>query len=316
MRQSPRRRGLLIRHLRRIAVRRHRARRSREAGGRRRDGRWRAHRRRGQRAAELARARPHLRRAALQPARADQRRQRREARARVVVRHRHHARPAGKPDRRRRHDVHHRHVERGVGARREDRQGTVEVRPGGAARVGPLPVLRCRQPRRRGLEGRGVRRHDRRPPRVARREDRREALGSQHHRPHQALQHHRRAARGEGQGADRQRRRRDGRARLSLGLRRRRPASSRGASTPCPATRRTASSIRNSRRPRRPGTASGGSAAVAARCGTRWPTTRNSTRCTSARAMARPGRATSARRAAATTCSCRRSSRSTPTPAG
>ncbi len=55
-------------------------------------------------------------------------------------------------------------------------------------------------------------------------------------------------------------------------------------------------------------------AAAAARCGTRWRTTRTSTRSTSAPATARRGRARSARRAAATTCTCRRSSRSTRTP--
>jgi len=93
-------------------------------------------------------------------------------------------------------------------------------------------------------------------------------------------------------------------------------ASSSGASTPCPAIRRTASSTPSSPRRRRPGTASGGSAAAAARCGTRWPTIPSSTRSTSAPATARRGRATSARRAAATTSFSRRSSRWIPTPGG
>ena len=121
-------------------------------------GRRRAHRRRRLRAAELARARPHLRRAALQPARAGQRGQRREARPRVVVRHRHAARAAGHADRRRRHDVHDRRVERRVRAGREDRRGDLEIRPRGPARVGPLRLLRRRQSRRRRVEGIRLRR--------------------------------------------------------------------------------------------------------------------------------------------------------------
>ena len=60
----------------------------------------------------------------------------------------------------------------------------------------------------------------RRPPGVARRAHRPEALGSRHDRPHHAVHDHRRAARREGQGADRQRRRRVRRARLFLRLRR------------------------------------------------------------------------------------------------
>ena len=202
------------------------------------------------------------------------------------------------------------------GARRGDGPRAVEVRPRGAARLGPLPVLRRRQPRRRGLEGRGLRRHDRRPPRRARREDRHQALGSQHHRPQQALHHHRRAARREGQGADRQRRRRTRRARLRLGLRRR---DRQARLALLHRARQSEGRLRAPRaraRPRRPGTASGGAAAAAARSGTRWPTTRSSTCSTSAPATARPGRATSARRAAATTCTSRRSSRSTRTPGG
>ena len=96
-------------------------------------------------------------------------------------------------------------------------------------------------------------------------------------------------------------------------LRRRRPASRSGASTPCPAIRRRPfENRRRSRRPRRPGTASGGRSAAAARCGTRWPTTPSSTCSTSAPATARRGTATSAAPAAATTCTCRRSSRCDP----
>ena len=147
-----------------------------------------------------------------------------EARPRLVVRHRDHDRGLeATPDRDRRHDVHDRHLERGLGARREDRPRALEVRPRGAARSGAATL--CCDAVNRGvarLEGRGLRRHDRRPPRRARRDDRREALGGA--TPSTAAKpytHHGRAARGEGQGDHRQRRRRVRRARLRLGLRRR-----------------------------------------------------------------------------------------------
>ena len=96
-------------------------------------------------------------------------------------------------------------------------------------------------------------------------------------RPEEALHDHRRAARHQGQGHHRQRRRRDGRARLRVRVRRERPARCSGASTPCPAIRRTASRTRRWSAPRRRGPANGGSTAAAAPCGTRWPTIRSST---------------------------------------
>ena len=67
--------------------------------------------------------------------------------------------------------------------------------------------------------------------------------------------------------------------------------------------------------PPRPGTASGGSTAAAARRGTASPTIRSSISSTSAPATDRRGTRTIAAPAAATTSTWRRSSRSTPTPA-
>ena len=197
---------------------------------------------------------------------------------------------AGDADRRRRRDVHHRRVERRVRARRQDRQAAVEVRPEGAARVGPLAAAATsstaasRSGRARSTSARSTA--------ASSRSTRRPARSAGRSTPSTAPSPTRitgapRVVKGKvliGNGGAEIRR-----ARLSLGLRRRRPASSPGASTPCPATRRTASSIPSSRRPRRPGTASGGSAAAAARCGTRWPTTRSSTCSTSAPATARRG---------------------------
>jgi len=144
-----------------------------------------AHRGRRPRATELARPRPHLRRAALQPARADQRPQRGRARPRLVVRHRDHARPAGEPDRGRRHHVHDRHVERGLGAGCPDRPGAVEVRPRGPRAWGRYLCCdavnrgwrsgraRCTSARSTAASSRSTRRP-------------REALGSEHHRPQQS----------------------------------------------------------------------------------------------------------------------------------
>ncbi len=134
---------------------------------------------------------------------------------------RHHARTAGDADCRRWPHVHDGRMERGVRTRREDRQAALDLRPPGAACVGSQCLLRCRESRRGGVAGRDLRRHARRPPGVARRAHGQEALGSEHHRPHQALHHHGGAARREGQGADRQRRGRVWRARLLFRLRRR-----------------------------------------------------------------------------------------------
>ena len=107
--------------------------------------------------------------------------------------------------------------------------------------------------------------------------------------PHEALHDHGRASHHQRQGAHRQRRRRDGRARLRVRVRRQRRAARCGGSTPCPAIRPTASRRPSSSGPRRPGRASGGSTAAAARYGTRWPTTPRSTCCTSASATAARG---------------------------
>jgi glucose dehydrogenase len=67
--------------------------------------------------------------------------------------------------------------------------------------------------------------------------------------------------------------------------------------------RRNRSKRRYSRRPPRPGTASGGSSAAAAPSGIRWRTTRISICCTSAPATARRGTSSTAVPAAATICS-------------
>ena len=158
-----------------------------------------------------------------------------------------------------------------------------------------------------------LRRHPRRPPGRPRRGHGTGRVGGADRRSHEALHDHRRAARREGQGHHRQRRRRARRARLRVGLRRARRARSSGASTPCPATRRSPSSRPPSSAPRRPGPASGGRSAAAARSGTRSPTTRSSTCSTSAPGTARPGAATCAAPAAATTSTSRRSSRCAPT---
>ena len=165
----------------------------------------------------------------------------------------------------------------------------------------------------RRVERQGLRRHDRRPPARARRGDGRARLGSRHARAaRHRLHDHGRAARRERQGHHRQRRRRVRRARLRLGVRRRDRARSRGASSRCPAIRRSASRTSRWPRPRRPGTANGGGSAAAAPCGIRWPTTPSSISSISARATARRGIAGCAAPAAATICSCRRSSRCDP----
>jgi len=154
-------------------------------------------------------------------------------------------------------------------------------------------------------------RHDRRPL-VSSTRRRGEALGGEHHRPHQALQHHRRAPRGEGQGADRQRG-------AELGVRG--YLSAYDADTgklvwrfyTVPGNRRTASSTPSWRKredlERRVVVGGGGGTVW-----TRWPTIPRSTPCTWVPATVRPGRVTSARRAAATISIYRRSSRSTRIP--
>ena len=101
----------------------------------------------------LAVVRPRLLRAALQPARSDQRQERRPARARVAVRDGDRPRPRGHAARRRRRDVHDRIVERHLRDRRAHRQAAVEVRPRSASQVRQHRLLRRRQSRRRVLQG-------------------------------------------------------------------------------------------------------------------------------------------------------------------
>ena len=174
--------------------------------------------------------------------------------------------------------------------RRGDRQAALVLRSRGAGRLGRQRLLRRGQSRRRRCGKARFRRHARRPADRARRGNRQAALGRQHHRPHEALHDHRRAARGERQGAHRQRRRRVRRARLRLGLRRRRPGELawRFYTVPGnPADGFENAASRDGRR--RPGAANGGRSAAAARSGIRWPTIPSSTCSTSASATARPG---------------------------
>ena len=159
-------------------------------------------------------------------ARADQCRQRREARTRLVLRPRYRCARAGiDAARDRRCDVRDLGVEQALRARRRDGPRALAIRPQGARAGGLECLLRRRQSRRRGLGGQAVPRHARRPAGRARCRERPAGVGGDDRRAGQPLHDHRRAARREGQGDHRQRRRRDGRARLCLGLRRRdRPA--------------------------------------------------------------------------------------------
>ncbi len=168
----------------------------------------------------MAGARPHDERAAPQPARVDRPRQREDARALVVLRPGIDARGGSHADRRRWRDVRDRVVERGLRARRENRQADLEVRSGGAGRVGTQRLLRRRESRRRRLGRLRLRRNPRRTARLARCRDGCGELGRADDRPQPALHDHRRAARREGKGRDRQRRRGARRARLRDRLRR------------------------------------------------------------------------------------------------
>ena len=121
---------------------------------RRRKRRWRAHRRRRHRAAELAGARPHLRRAALQPAAADQRRNVEKLGLAWSYATGTHAGLEATPL-----VVDGVMYTTGVVERRRTRstrRPAAELwtlRPAGAARVGTLRLLRRGEPRRRALEG-------------------------------------------------------------------------------------------------------------------------------------------------------------------
>jgi len=118
------------------------------------------------------------------------------------------------------------------------RPGTVEVRPVVPREWGPTPAA-TRSTRRRAVEGLAVLRHARRPPDLARRAYRWQALGDgQHDRPHQAyrLPARPRVVKGKvliGNGGG------EYGVRGYLSRTTPRPASSRGASTRCPAIRRT-----------------------------------------------------------------------------
>ncbi len=162
---------------------------------------------------------PHLRRAALQPAQADRRRQRRQAGPGLVLGSGKQPWPGGHPAGVRRRALRLAVLEPGDGRGPAQRQAPVAVRSPGGSRPLPLHLLRRGQPRRRPVERQGLRRRTGRSPDRPGRQDRPRGLERADHRPGQALQHHRRAACGEGQGDHRQRRRRVRRARLLLRLR-------------------------------------------------------------------------------------------------
>ena len=155
-----------------------RAHRRGRCSGRRRCRRQ-AHHRSGQGARQLAEPRPHLLRAALQPADEDRHRQRRQARARLVARHQepHHARRGGHADRGGRGDLHHRRLEPRPGRRGQDRQAAVGVRSANPRRVRRQGLLRHRQPWRGRVGRQGVPRRLRRPADRARRQDRQASCG-------------------------------------------------------------------------------------------------------------------------------------------
>ncbi len=218
----------------------------------------------------LAVVRPRLLRAALQPAHRDQRQQRREARARVAVRDRNRTRARGDAARDRRRDVCDRIVERDLRDRRAHRQAALEVRPGSASQVRQHRLLRCRQSRRRILQRQGLRRRARRAARRAGRQHRQGGVADDHGRSEAAVHDHRRSARRQRQDHHRQRRRRIRRARLRVGVRRRDRQAGvallhrSGRSVEAAGERR-----RSSARCRRGRATTGGSTAVAARCGIR-----------------------------------------------
>ena len=179
--------------------------------------------------------------------------------------------------------------------------------------VGGEGLLRRRQPRRRRASRPRLRRHARRPARVARRRERQGALADGDRRPDAELHHHRRPAHRQGQGDHRKRRRRVRRARLRVGVRRRHRQAGVALLHGPGRSRQRASSRRRWSAPRRRGPASGGSWAAAAPSGIRSPTIRSSTCSTSAPATGLRGINGCAALAAATTCTSRRSSRCGPT---
>ena len=218
------------------------------------------------------------------PARPDRHAQRRQARARLVLRPRHgRTRPGIDAARHRRRDVRDLGLEQGVRARRSERaasSGRTTRRCRATAAINA-----CCDVVNRGvaawngrlylgtLDGRLIALDAATGKPVWENHDR---------RARRPLHDHRRAARRQGQGASSA----TAAPRSACAATSRpttpRPASRSGASTPCPAIRRNPSRTRRSRRRPRPGPASGGSSAAAAPSGIRWPTTPSSTCSTSA----------------------------------
>ena len=157
-----------------------------------------------------------------------------------------------------------------------------DAKPGHAALV-----LRSRVPRELGVRGccdvvsRGVAAWKgkifvgnlRRPAGRARRAYRQASLERHDRRSGQALHDHAGAARRQRARDHRQQRSASTASAVTSRLTTPRPASWPGVSTPCRATLPSRSSSRFSPKPPRPGMASGGSLAAAARCGKRSPTT-------------------------------------------
>ena len=151
--------------------------------------------------------------------------QRRAAAAGLVGRGRLARQDRNDADRLQRRALRHVDLERRLRGRRAHRRAQVALGSGaGAGRLRRRRLallLRPGQPRRRALQGQGLRRPARRPPGGARRRHRPRGVGGADHAGRQRLQHHRRAAHRQGQGRHRQRRRRVRRARLPHRLRRR-----------------------------------------------------------------------------------------------
>ena len=105
----------------------------------------------------LAGGRPRLRRDAIQQARPDQRRKRQESRFGVVLQSRFLARRRGDPDRRRRHHVCQRSLERRPRHRCPHRQGHLDLRSRGVARERLQRLLRRREQGRGASQGQGLR---------------------------------------------------------------------------------------------------------------------------------------------------------------
>ena len=205
-------------------------------------------RRRGRPAAwRLDQLWPHAGRDALQPAEADQHHERETTGPGVVLRDGRRRRQSGRHAADvEQHALRHHDLERRVRARRAHRQGTVAL---GSARsnqptVRPEDLLRHRESRHRALQRHDHRAVDRRPPVRARRHDRQAGVGNARRLSAGSVHAHDGAAHREGQGDHRRVRRRQADARAVRRASMRRPASWRGASTPCPAIRRSRSRTR------------------------------------------------------------------------